>query len=234
MKKTVGKMFKVRKVSKMKDVYKPYKVLGEAQINAGKRDELITIVQERYEERFGNRAHVVVENVTKLLGTVQARMNAHQDPLQLAKNEKQAQALIDILAGAHAIQRAGAGASMALKSYVQQVQAEKEGLSPEQAEIEALKYAGHNSSAAQDVDRDIHQFQQAVQSGNEQQADAIKQKFARLYSFYQTLQAKMSSQGQQAQQPIQQNPQQQNPQHPVAQRLQQTPAPVAPAQPRVQ
>lgn len=220
----VGKMITVRKIEKMADLYKPFNLVREAEVSVHKRNELIEIVQERWEERFGERAKFVVENVMKILSAVQARMNANENPLGLAKNDAQAQSLVDVLAGAKAIQSAGAGASMALKSYVQQVQADKQGMTPDQAEIEAVKYAGKGSSAAKEMQDALQRYDQAVQQGNAQEAETIKQQFSKMYGFYQQLMNRMNTSA--PQQPAQQ-PQAALPQPVALPRTQ--PAPTRPA-----
>lgn len=201
-------MAKKVKVTKLKNVVKPLKSLAlvrEAETSKEAREKLIEKTIGHWKEKFEDRAPIVIENVAKILGAVQARMGAGQDPLSIAKGKEQQ--LIDVLAGAKALQAAGSGASMALKSYYQQAQAQKQGMSPEQAEVEAVAQAGRGTKAASDVAASIHAFQQAMQSGDTATMDQAKQQISQLFGFYQQLTAKIKAaqSGQGQGQPVQQS-----------------------------
>lgn len=190
--KPIKKMKKVKmkrfiKVVKPRSMFSAFKLVREADEALQKHDVLLEQIAAKWIARFEDRAAIVVENVNKVLGAVQAQMNAGKDPLQLAQGKEED--LINVLAGAKALELSGPQqASMALSSYLQKVKAGQQGLQPDQAEIQAIKTAGASASnARQQVQQQLQAFSQASQQGNQQQMEQIKRDFAKTYGFYQQL-----------------------------------------------
>lgn len=146
---------------------------------------------EHLESMFGDRTDIVIENVIKILGSIQSRMNVGKNPLELAPGKEGA--LVDLVAGVKALRDAGPGAdSTALQSYIERVQSQKPGLQPEQAEIAAIKTAGQRSKTGQQIQQAFTDFTAAIQSGDHKRIQELKNEFNKLYMFYQQLNNKRS------------------------------------------
>ena len=185
----VPRMTKFVKIIKAVNAFRAFKLVREAEVTINDTDILIEKALVNWTVRFGDRTEIVLENVMKVLSAVQAKFNNGKDPMLLAQGKEQS--LIDLLAGVKALQAAGAGGSMALRSYIQKVKANNQGLTPEQAEIEAVKQAGKGSQIAPQIQQTLKQYQQAVQQGNQQQIEEIKRQFTQTYQFYQQLMARI-------------------------------------------
>jgi len=190
----VPRMTKLAKIIKPQNAFRAFKLVREADETIKANDMLIEKAVVTWTVRFGDRASIVVENVMKVLGAVQANINAGKNPLSIAQGKEQD--LVDLLAGARALQATGTGSSVALHSYMQQVAGQKQGLTPEQVEIAAVKQAGRGSRVSPEVQQQLQQLAQAIQTGDAAAVEAIKRQFQQTFSFYQQLQQRMAPQQQ--------------------------------------
>lgn len=171
-----------------------FKMISSTETNFQKREQQITESVNNWTSMFKERTSIVLENAMKILGAIQARLSAGKDPSTLVSQNSRP-ALIDILAGVTALQKAGAGQdTMALKSYMERVRGEKQNASPEEVEISAIKTAGRESpSSKQEIEQLLSSYSTALQQGDQETMDRVKARFGQLFTFYQQVFAKVNA-----------------------------------------
>lgn len=145
---------------------------------------------------FGNRQLVVLENVTKILGTVHSTMNAGKHPYDMLNGDQgKQQSLVNLVAGVKSLRDVGSqGDGQELRNHMQKVQSTKQGLDVNQAEVAALKNAGSSSRGVSKVKQAFDDFSDAIKTGDHARIKQLKDQFGDLHSFYQQLRNKVAKQ----------------------------------------
>jgi hypothetical protein len=126
-----------------------------------------------------------MEGVVEILNTMVGRMNAGKNPLEQVQDPKQQRILMGILAGAKA-----------LMDYPEA--AEGHNLTPNRLR-QVISLAGTNTDATKmllqvaksaptvvtDITSMFHQFNQALEKGDQAKANSVKQEIQRLWYFWQ-------------------------------------------------